>query len=392
MSIPTVMIDLMVAFRLALRHLIRKLNGSKQAEPNLEVFQQNFNQLLSHAGSDQVAHHYWIDLDGATPPWHNTGIHLNQGQQLSFFIEGRVYANRALDIWLAPALQLWCKLGDTAPIFRGTRKSHSFTANTKAELQLGNYFPNDWKTPAGERLHDDAVYSSNSGSIRMLLIRWQGDAHEGLQSLLKQGDVEGRISAEIERIDKPITPPQGWHYLWNLGPSEIYQAGTTDQGKACIHCHTHQDVGILQYSVDIPFDQSCQLDWRWLLQQLPATLREDSVPSHDYLSIAVEFDNGRDLSYYWSESLPVATGFDCPLPNWAGKEYHVVVRSGQAGLNQWQQQSRNIYQDYQRYMGEPPGRIVAVWLIANSVFLRGHGIVDFEAINIQHQGQQTTVL
>ena len=40
---------------------------------------------------------------------------------------------------------------------------------------------------------------------------------------------------------------------------------------------------------------------------LPGLLREDSVPSHDYLSIAVEFENGLDLTYYWSTALPVGT-------------------------------------------------------------------------------------
>ena len=41
----------------------------------------------------------------------------------------------------------------------------------------------------------------------------------------------------------------------------------------------------------------------------------------------MEFDNGRDITYYWSSKLPVGTGYDCPLPNWAGREFHVVVRS-----------------------------------------------------------------
>ena len=90
-------------------------------------------------------------------------------------------------------------------------------------------------------------------------------------------------------------------------------------------------------------------------------------------------------------ALPVATGYDCPLPNWRGIEFHVVVRSGAAGLGQWQQQQRNLYQDYKHYMGEPPARIVRVWLIANSVFQRKTGSCDYADI-VLHNDKSTVQL
>lgn len=140
-----------------------------------------------------------------------------------------------------------------------------------------------------------------------------------------------------ECIEEGDTTPAGWQYLWNLGPTEIYRDRYTAGGKPCIHCHTHSDVGIMQKQVDAPLLPSSEISWRWCIDQLPSDIREDSVPSHDYLSLAVEFDNGRDITYYWSSSLPVATGYDCPLPNWRDIEFHVVVRSGTAGLGEWQQ-------------------------------------------------------
>jgi hypothetical protein len=128
------------------------------------------------------------------------------------------------------------------------------------------------------------------------------------------------------------------------------------------------------------------------VQQLPSTLREDTVPSHDYMSIAVEFDNGRDITYYWSSNLPVGTGYDCPLPNWAGKEFHVVVRSGETGLGRWHNERRNLYKDYLSYMGSPPTRVVRVWLIANSIFQRGRGVCDYADIRLQAGGKEVRVL
>jgi hypothetical protein len=41
---------------------------------------------------------------------------------------------------------------------------------------------------------------------------------------------------------------------------------------------------------------------------------EDTLPTHDYLSVAVEFENGQDLSYFWSAALPPESNFRCPIP------------------------------------------------------------------------------
>ena len=35
-----------------------------------------------------------------------------------------------------------------------------------------------------------------------------------------------------------------------------------------------------------------RLSWRWIVEELPSRLPEDQLTSHDYLSIAAEFDDG----------------------------------------------------------------------------------------------------
>ena len=79
------------------------------------------------------------------------------------------------------------------------------------------------------------------------------------------------------------------------------------------------------------------LRWSWRVDQLPIDLAEDTLPSHDYVSIAAEFDDGQDLTYYWSAALPEGTVYRCPIPTWASRETHVVVRSGRghAGTGCW---------------------------------------------------------
>src|SRR5262249_2389668 len=151
----------------------------------------------------------------------------------------------------------------------------------------------------------------------------------------------------------------------------------------CIHVHTHRDVGILQCPIEATLDDTTSLDWRWLVKSLPSSLPEHIQPTHDYLSIAVEFDNGQDLTYFWSAELPVHTVFKCPLAWWSERETHWVLRSGSEGLGQWQSETRKLKSDYEQAIGGAlPQKVVRVWLIANSVFQRKHGEATFADIGL----------
>jgi len=386
------MTDLVVAGQLAARAAGRRIRAEIEPPPDLDRFSRAMEQMLAKAPDNVVRDYCWVYIPATRPPWVDTNMTVDEGDELSYFAEGRVYVSPALDIYVPPSLQLWCKIGDQGEVFRGTRSSHSFRAPGSGPVSFGNYFPNDWADPQGARKESDDVYGQVSGELLVLVIRWNAAARDGLRALGAAGDPTGLLRQELERIEQGNTTPEGWHYLWHLGPAEIYRKQHAANGDACIACMTHGDVGILQRDVDLPLEASTEISWAWCVQQLPSTLREDTVPSHDYLSIAVEFDNGRDITYYWSSNLPVGTGYDCPLPNWAGKEFHVVVRSGDTGLGRWHNERRNLYNDYLSYMGTPPARVVRVWLIANSIFQRGRGVCDYADIRLKAAGEEVRVL
>ena len=102
------------------------------------------------------------------------------------------------------------------------------------------------------------------------------------------------------------------------------------------------------------------------------------------MSLAVEFANGLDLTYFWSKALPVGTAFWCPLPNWKHREFHVAIRSGAAGLGAWHAERRNLHADALRYLGAHPGDVTRIWLIAVSVFKRQRG--SFAVADIRLRG------
>jgi hypothetical protein len=224
----------------------------------------------------------------------------------------------------------------------------------------------------------DAVYEAwADGEIELFSkaqSEWvdaSGDIMPGSRKPKKPG-----ISVAIEMIletGSTPTAPSDWEYHWRLGEGRIF---TVDDKSIAVH--TEADVGILRKDLDIALTETLCFSWEWLITSLPSEIAEDLAVTHDYLSLAIEFDNGHDLTYMWSAELPVGFVFRCPLDWWCERETHVVVRSGKRELGSWQREERHPATDYQAAIGgKLPGRVTGVWLIANSVFQRnvGHAMI-----------------
>ncbi|MGZ5031430.1 MAG: DUF3047 domain-containing protein [Methylobacter sp.] len=348
---------------------------------NIEEFKSSFNQLLADVGIGVIYEHRFFDVPSDQKPWIDTGLDIEAGSRYTSFAAGQTRF-KDLPITLEPNFQLWFRIGKKGEIFRGTRDSHSFTAAQSGRLYLASYFPGEWTSKTGELATPDEAYTMVTGNLVVLLVRWQGDTLEGLKSLAECGDVNNLVAMEIDRMASPVIAPKGWNYLWFLGPAEIYQSCTEQAKESAICCHTHNDTGLLQKEVSLHFKPNTRLRWSWKMDALPSAVREDTLPTHDYLSIAVEFDNGQDITYYWSAELPPETSYRCPIPTWTHRETHVVIRSGSQGLGEWFNEDRDVYQDYINAIGGPlPGNIVKVWLIAVSLFQQNEGVCQYADIS-----------
>jgi hypothetical protein len=390
-GMPGVITDLSVAARLGLREVGRALRGQREREPDLDAFERDVEQALAALPSGVVAECAWIHLPGSEPPWRDTGVSLAAGAEASVFAAGRIYVSRPLDIYVTPKTQLWTRIGERGPIRSSSRDTTTVRASEPGRLYVGNYFPNDWKDTSGARLQPDSVYQAAQGALRICIVRWRGAASDGLAALERAGDPLGLASSERARLALGDVAPPGWKYLWHLGDAEIFRA-SADASGAKLCCEVEGDVGILQRDARFPLRPGTEIAWRWRVDALPGLVREDSTPSHDYMSLAVEFENGLDITYYWSKELPVGTAFWCPLDNWKHREFHVVVRSGAAGLGAWQGERRDLHADALKYFGKHPGDVVRVWLIAVSVFKRQRGSCEYAGIELAGGGEKLVVL
>jgi hypothetical protein len=388
-------VELALAGRLASRAALRRLSGRAEAEPDRAAFRSALDELLGSLSPGVVREAHWVDIPADEPPWRDTGIELAPGQQATYFACGRVYVAKALDIWVPPSLQLWTRIGEKGPISSATRDSHTIVADSAGRLYFGNYFPNDWVSREGDTLHGSEAFKGAQGGITILVIVWEGAALDGLQALARQGDVGGAVAGEIERLRQGRTAPEDWNYLWHVGEAEIFKPlnrGEQGGGRNGVDCHTHRDAAIIQKEVDFPFTPQTRIAWSWKVDELPSDLREDTTPTHDYLSLAVEFDNGLDLSYYWSSTLPKEHFYACPLENWKDKETHLVIRSGAGELGSWLDEDRNLAEDYDRTIGKPATRIVRIWFIAVSLFQRRTGRCQYADIRLSDGSETLTVL
>lgn len=355
---------------------------SAAASAEREDLRYWFSRFRQSLPSPAVRDARLVEMEATELPWLDTGIDLEEGEWVSTLASGRVVLSDALDVWVPPQFQLWLRVGEEGRIFNGSRDTTSFRSPGRGRLYLANCFPGQWGDPTGRVSTSLEEYSKYSGGMSIVVVRWATTAAKGLEAFATSPDAGRWLVGEQERLATEVEPPAGWNYLWFLGRSEIYR-GHVEDGQACIACHTHRNAGILQREASFDLTEDTHLRWSWKVDELPSTLPEDTALSHDYLSVAVEFENGRDITYTWSPELAVGTGYWCPLPTWKDREFHVVIRSGATGLGTWLDEDRNLYADYLHYMGEPPRRIVRVWLIAVSLFQRREGRATFRGLVIE---------
>ena len=325
-----------------------------------------------------------VNLKSSHEGWINTGLKAAKGDKILVSVEG------SLDIGLAAPMEgrqlIWVRFGNDGGVFQLTFNDEIVTANNVGLLHVA--FLNPPNVVLGNRKGklnssykmipetdlDFKVFAAKLGGFRP-------DQTKFAKSLSK-----AERNAELVK-----SLPSGFDHLWYLGASNIFASKQTSRGPG-VFVKTNDDGGIIKKDLDIPLTKTTEIDFSWLYRKLPATAPETTLPAHDYMSIAIEFDNGQDITWYWSHSLAPETFYRCPLAGWDKVETHIVVQSGQDGLGEWHEHKRNIFTDYSRSVGgEMPKKIVGVWFIGNSMFGRRDADAEFANISVQDGNTQISI-
>jgi hypothetical protein len=364
-----------------------------------QQFEQQIKTSVAPLAGKEIVGLKVLYLSSDVGPWLDTGLALKPGDKVTMVRNGKMWLSHAYNLSFESQIAVWARVGQRGPLFRGT-ETDTFVVKETGTLQLKTYPSQRWLDTSGRYVGEPAPVNPDSGggaSVAILL--WNRDANvlEQLQRIADKDPAARWAVAELERQRTPARkPPAGWYYTWELGPSQIFAevAEPTGEGapKRAIDLHMNNDVAILKTDVSVALTPTTTLMWKWKADKIPASTSENTLPTHDYMSIAVEFDNGQDITFIWSHDLPVGESFRCPLPGWDFRETHIVARSGTGNLGKWLSEQQNVFDNYKKAVGGAmPKRITRVWLIAVSLFQKVEGMSQFGEIVLKDGATETRV-
>lgn len=361
------------------------------AAPNSHAdFERTIKSELASVDDGRLTGLKVLYLSGDFGPWLDTGLQVQPGERITTIVRGKRWLSYQHGISFEPEFALWKRLGPDGNKFRGPR-IHTFNVSHRGTLELKLYPGVRWLDEKGNYDGEPAALNRDSGGgVSVAVLRWAAgtDINASLNAVLAAHPQSFWIADELKQRKRNMrTPPAGWEFLHELGPSTIWSEVQGPPGEnappRAIDAQIDNDVSIVTYATDVALTNETTLNWKWKMTDIPADVAENSGLSHDYLSIAVAFDNGQDLTYYWSHDLPVNTHFACPLEAWTFRETHVVARTGEADLGQWLSEKKNIMADYERAIGgDLPARITGVWLIGVGIFQKVKGAGAFGDIEL----------
>jgi len=151
---------------------------------------------------------------------------------------------------------------------------------------------------------------------------------------------------------------------------ETRYALAEEDGRRALHATSHGAASGLFREVTVDLGRTPFLHWSWKVGNIVPSADERSKGGDDYPArVYVVFSGGlffwrtRAINYVWSNNQPVGSEW----PNaYTGNARMIAVRSGSAGLGQWQRERRDIRADYRRLFGAEPGEVAAVALMTDT--------------------------
>jgi hypothetical protein len=325
-----------------------------------------------------------VRVAARSEPWTPTGLQARQGAPITWLAHGDSWAASRRALRLDAGLQLRVRTAGAGPVLEGTGATFTAAAPHEGPIELCSLFPAEWRG-GQERLEYDRLLPRAvfGGGFDVVVAVWPSgsDVSARLAEAAEQ-DPTGLCRGERDRIAAPIAAPPGWEPHRHLPLVGLHREHDGE-----IDVHSQGRVEIVCRQARTPLTDTLALRWRWRMDRLPARRAEDTLLTHDYMSVAVEFDDGRDLSYFWSVALPEETAYRCPLPHWRHREWHFVVRSGRAGLGQWHSEQRTLAPDRTRAIGgATPREVVRVWLIVTCVCAGGEARGSYADIELVDGG------
>ncbi len=331
---------------------------------------QTLDEVLST--SPLVAAVATMELTSSREGWRSTGVEVAEGQAVTLLAEGDGVGAR-----------VWVRIGG-ADIENLGGPSYSFSAWASGEVEVISMPPGvrwercDGRLPPGFDAAEEA-----SPAHRITAIAWTGEAATSLRDLAQQHprELTAELTSALTDLENTRPLPAGFRSICYLPRSTTVFEAWDEGDQKGIWGNASSNAGIVKKAVDLPLDEATEISFDWRYDALHSLGPETDAAHHDYSSIALEFENGQDITWMRSPHLEAVTAFGCPLEWWDGRETHIVLQGGRADVGVWQSHTRNVLADYEMAVGgELPQRIVGVWFISVGVFAQTTADTKYKAV------------
>ncbi len=153
--------------------------------------------------------------------------------------------------------------------------------------------------------------------------------------------------------DFPDTSLTGWHEESFHGNTEYTLIN--EDGNRVLRGYTNGNASVLYKKKRISLSQTPWLSWTWKVDRTYGDIDEqsrsgDDFPARLYVVARTGFLPWESMAvnYVWSSSTPVDTAWHNP---YTSKARMIAVQSGDALVDQWVLQRRNVIEDFQRLFG-----------------------------------------
>lgn len=313
-----------------------------------------------------------ITVQGNCRPWIPIGMRVTEGDAITWLAWGQAFLIQPIGVGVRPSLGMFGRVEGGRPQ-ASPRQTFTFTADRDGQIEFGGRLPGELHED-GSIAVDRVPYGLMRGGFTAVVARWAPTIDPGVAlGTIAARDSSGLCAIEVARLAAPPQPPRGWAHHPLLGCEDVYRASANSIKSECRHSNA-----IIRRPSEAALTPTLRLRWTWRVDELPSRLPEDTTLTHDYLSVALEFDDGRDLTWQWSCALPEGFAYPCPLEHWRHRETHIVVRTGLEDLGRWVHDERCVLADHQAAIGgSPPARVVRSWLLSGSLFQAGTARAEF---------------
>lgn len=185
-------------------------------------------------------------------------------------------------------------------------------------------------------------------------------------------DSNGRLAVPIENVSRTGEQKSslaGWKVKEWDGKADV-EVVDTDIGKA-IHLRSNSTSTALYREMAIDVKRYPMLSWKWKVTRLPkgADVRgkaTDDQAAQLYVIFPYKWPaalNSRLIGYIWDTTAPK----DAVVTSAKNSNIrYIVLRSGAAGTGKWQEEQRNVYEDYKKLFGDEPPEATALSVMIDS--------------------------